>query len=92
MNGLTDTERKLAKAEHDRDRYAKRICFLQGRHAYIVRDYHALRLENRILRTAITALERVLMNESRTETCAEESAEKSAETSAVRETDEARAR
>lgn len=34
-----ETRRKLAKAEHDRDRYGRRIRFLQGRHEILAREY-----------------------------------------------------
>lgn len=77
-----ETRRKLEKAAHDRERYARRIRFLQGRHVLLAQDYHALQLENQILRTAVNSLERVLQNEPRTETRSEESAERTAQTEA----------
>lgn len=40
-----DTRRKLAKAEHDRERYAKRIRFVQARHEILSREFHAIRKE-----------------------------------------------
>ena len=78
-----ETRRKLAKAEHDRERYAKRIRFIQASRDVLAREFRALRAENQILTTSINSLERVLMHESGTETRSEESAERAAEASAV---------
>lgn len=61
------TRKKLEKAEHDRDRYAKRIRFLDGRHTVLCREYHAARKETEILRTAVTLLERRLLENDRPE-------------------------
>lgn len=78
-----ETRRKLAKAEHDRERYAKRIRFIQASRDVLAREFRALRAENQILTTSINSLERVLMHESGTETRSEEGAERAAEASAV---------
>lgn len=74
-----ETRRKLAKAEHDRERYAKRIRFIQASRDVLAREFRALRAENQILTTSINSLERVLMHESGTETRSEESAERTAQ-------------
>ena len=50
-----ETRRKLAKAEHDRDRYGRRIRFLQGR--------HEIRAERDTLDNCVTMLERRLLDE-----------------------------
>lgn len=77
-----DTRRKLAKAEHDRERYAKRIRFVQARHEILSREFHAIRKERDILDKCVNTLERMLLNESGTETRPEKSAEGSAQTEA----------
>lgn len=55
-----ETHRKLEKADHDRQRYARRIRFLQDRHEILAREYSAIRKERDILKTALTACERML--------------------------------
>lgn len=58
-----ETRRKLAKAEHDRDRYGRRIRFLQGRHKILAREYRAIRAERDTLDNCVTMLERRLLDE-----------------------------
>lgn len=53
-------KKRLQKAEHDRDRYAKRIMFLQLRQEILSREYNAVRVERDILKTALTACEKSL--------------------------------
>lgn len=57
---LAEAQRKLGKAEHDRQRYAKRIRILQVQQAILSRETNALRLERDILKTALTACEACL--------------------------------
>ena len=54
-------QRKFRKADHDRQRYAKRIRFLQARHEILSRQYNALRAERDILQSALAACERSLL-------------------------------
>lgn len=61
---LDKTQRKLRKADHDRQRYAQRIRFLQARHEILSREYNALRVERDILQSALTACERSLLQNS----------------------------
>lgn len=58
-----ETRRKLHKAEHDRDRYAKRIRFIQARHEILSREFNAMRQERDILDSCVTILERRLNDE-----------------------------
>ena len=60
----TETRRKLEKAEHDRERYARRIRFLQSRHAILSREYNAIRKERDVLEVSLVSCEKAL-NESR---------------------------
>lgn len=55
-----ETRRKLEKAEHDRDRYARRIRFVQTRHEVLSREFRAIRMERDILNNCIIMLERRL--------------------------------
>ena len=55
------TRRKLEKADHDRKRYAKRIRLLDGRHNIICAEYRAVKKERDILKAALTACERSLL-------------------------------
>lgn len=57
-----ETRRKLAKAEHDRERYGRRIRFLQGRHEILAREYRAIRAERNTLNNCVTMLERRLLD------------------------------
>lgn len=57
---LDETQRKLRKADHDRQRYARRIRFLQDRHEILAREYSAILKERDILQAALTACERRL--------------------------------
>lgn len=59
-NELDRVQRKYRKADHDRQRYAKRIRFLQARHEILSREYNALRIERNILKSALAACERSL--------------------------------
>lgn len=61
-NAHSTTRRKLEKAEHDRQRYAKRITFLQGRHEILAREYRALKIECNTLRAALDSCERRLLD------------------------------
>lgn len=54
------TRRKLEKADHDRQRYARRIRFLDGRHDALCALYRATKKERDILETALNACERSL--------------------------------
>lgn len=58
---LDKTQRKLRKADHDRQRYAKRIRFLQAQQEILSRQYNALRAERDILQSALAACERSLL-------------------------------
>lgn len=55
-------QRKYRKADHDRKRYARRIRFLQARHELLLREYNAMRRERDVLRTALAACERRLLD------------------------------
>ena len=55
------TRRKLEKADHDRQRYARRIRFLDGRHDALCALYRATKKERDILETALNACERSLL-------------------------------
>ena len=57
---IDDNSRRLAKAEHDRDRYKRRIRFLDSRHIVMCREIHALQTINRILITTVETLENVV--------------------------------
>lgn len=59
---LDATQCKLRKADHDRQRYAKRIQFLQARHEIILRELAATRKELYITKTALIACERELFD------------------------------
>lgn len=61
-NELDRVQRKYRKADHDRQRYAKRIRFLQARHEILSREYNALRIERDILKSALAACERSLQD------------------------------
>lgn len=52
--------RKLEKAEHDRDRYAKRIKFMDARHTVLSRTLRAALKEGQILEAALKACEKAL--------------------------------
>lgn len=56
------TRRKLEKADHDRKRYARRIRFAAGRHATLCQSYRALEVENKMLNSCVTQLERRLLD------------------------------
>ena len=58
-----ETRRKLAKAEHDRARYGKRIRFLQGQHEILAREYRAIRAERDALDNCVTIFERRQLDE-----------------------------
>ncbi len=58
-----ETRRKLAKAEHDRERYARRIRFVQLRHEALSREFRAIRMECDILNNCVRVLEGRLLNE-----------------------------
>lgn len=55
-----ETRRKLEKADHDRQRYAKRIRFMDGRHTALCAAYKDMKKERDILETALNACERSL--------------------------------
>ena len=59
---LDKVQRKLRKADHDRQRHAKRIQFLQARHEIILRELVASRKELYITKTALIACERELFD------------------------------
>ena len=56
------TRRKLAKAEHDRDRYAKRIRFENLRREQLSREFRALMNERDILVRCVEILEGMVIN------------------------------
>ena len=56
------TRRKLEKADHDRQRYARRIRFEAARHSVLCRSLHALESENNTLNGCVTQLERRLLD------------------------------
>lgn len=58
---LDQMRRKFRKADHDRQRYAKRIRFLQAQQEILSRQYNALRAERDILQSALAACERSLL-------------------------------
>lgn len=66
---IAEMKKRLQKAEHDRDRYAKRIRFLQLRQEILSREYNAVRVERDILKTALTACERRLNDVDATKGC-----------------------
>jgi len=55
------TRKRLEKAEHDRERYKRRIRLLDGRHVVICGELRAAVKERDILRVALKACERSLM-------------------------------
>lgn len=57
-----ETRRRLEKADHDRKRYARRIRFMDSRHAILCAEYHAVLKERNILKSALAACERSLQN------------------------------
>lgn len=57
-----ETRCKLEKADHDRKRYARRIRFEAGRHAILCQSYRALEVENKMLNSCVTQLERRLLD------------------------------
>lgn len=59
------TRERLEKAEHDRERYARRIRLLQGNQAICSRELQALRMECEILNRCVDMLERRITDESR---------------------------
>lgn len=69
VNELDETQRKFRKADHDRQRYAKRIRFLQARHETLSREYNAVRKERDILKAAITTCERSLYDAEAKQGC-----------------------
>ena len=78
LRELDKNQRKLRKAEHDRDRYARRIRFIQGKHEILCRAFHALQRENGTLNAALNSLERRFFDESSATPRAAESAETAA--------------
>lgn len=56
-----ETRRRLEKADHDRKRYARRIRFMDSRHAILCAEYHAVVNERNTLKSALTACERSLL-------------------------------
>ena len=56
-----ETRRRLEKADHDRKRYARRIRFLDSRHAILCAEYRAAVNERDTLKSALTACERSLL-------------------------------
>ena len=56
------TRRKLAKAEHDRDRHAKRIRFENLRREQLSREFRALMKERDILVRCVEILEGMVIN------------------------------
>lgn len=56
-----ETRRRLEKADHDRKRYARRIRFMDSRHAILCAEYHAVVNERDTLKSALTACERSLL-------------------------------
>lgn len=56
-----EKSRRLEKAEHDRQRYARRIRLLQAQQQMLSREYNAIRLERDILKTALESCERRLL-------------------------------
>ena len=78
------TREKLKKAEHDRERYARRIRFLQGNQAFLSCELRALRKECEILNHCVDMLERRVLDESRGTQSGEEA---SAEEAGIAQTD-----
>lgn len=66
---LDETQRKLRKADHDRQRYARRIRFIQARHQMLTREFSAIQKERDILKSALAACERSLQNAETKEGC-----------------------
>lgn len=76
------TREKLKKAEHDRERYARRIRLLQGNQVVLSQQLREFRIENDILNHCVNTLERRLLDESRgTQSGEEASAEEKADIS-----------
>ena len=61
---LDETQRKLRKADHDRQRYARRIRLLQAQQQFLSREYNAMRVERDILKTALESCERRLLDDT----------------------------
>ena len=78
------TREKLKKAEHDRERYARRIRFLQGNQAFLSCELRALRKECEILNHCVDMPERRVLDESRGTQSGEEA---SAEEAGMAQTD-----
>ena len=57
---LDKEQRKYRKADHDRQRYARRIRLLQAQQEMLSREYNALRVERNILIGMLTACEKSL--------------------------------
>lgn len=58
-NAHAATRKKLEKADHDRQRYARRIRFIQARHEVLAGEYRALKKERDILQTTLAICEKV---------------------------------
>lgn len=60
VKALDKEQRKYRKADHDRQRYARRIRLLQAQQEILSREYNALRVERNILIGMLTACEKSL--------------------------------
>lgn len=59
---LDKEQRKYRKADHDRQRYARRIRFLQEQREMMSREYNALRAERDLLNTMLVACEKSMQH------------------------------
>ena len=57
---LDKEQRKYRKADHDRQRYARRIRFLQAQQGVLSREYNALRAERDMLDKMLAACKKNL--------------------------------
>lgn len=62
VKALDKERRKYRKADHDRQRYARRIRLLQAQQEMLSREYNALRVERNILIGMLTACEKSLQH------------------------------
>lgn len=59
---LDKERRKYRKADHDRQRYARRIRFLQEQREILSREYNALRAERDMLNKMLVACEKSMQH------------------------------
>lgn len=62
VKALDKEQRKYRKADHDRQRYARRIRLLQAQQEMLSREYNALRAERDLLNTMLVACKKNLQH------------------------------